>query len=475
MNNFFDFIYKSLLANRNKELIVWVAQQKEVVYTGEDLLAEIGSFRTAIEKSKTTPGQKIIPAIPVSCQTLCALLAIQSLGMIAVSPPPKLNFLSFILFLKREKISAVIFKKQTATIGLLLRLMGIKTIIKTNPQKYDWKTTEVTPDATALISYTSGSTGKPKAIYRNHKVLSAQHQAIKNAFPPFADQVDYPLFPNVLLHNLIVGVKSVLPNIANLKVENVNPELIVRQIKEAGVNSMTGNVFYFTKLLEFLDANPQHLPNVKAIGIGGSPVHDNLILRLKPYFNNADFFIIYGSSEAEPIAIRKVDDTLTNPMNGFFVGKPVAEITIRIIETDTIETPNGTYKTGEIEVKGEHVVVKNNSWLKTGDFGYLTEENDLYLTARKANDYSYLKIQHYQIENLLLQQAGVKKVAAIYSGNGFHIFMDGSFEEDAINQIIKNQLPINSVHSIISNAKIPVDLRHHSKILYTKLKNEIGI
>ena len=69
------------------------------------------------------------------------------------------------------------------------------------------------PNQPALIAHTSGSTGQPKQIVRTHAVLSAQHAVLKAVFPPWPGQQDFPLFPNVLLHNLASGAASILPKV----------------------------------------------------------------------------------------------------------------------------------------------------------------------------------------------------------------------------------------------------------------------
>lgn len=472
MTNFFNLIHQSLKTHTQKKLIVWTKDATTLVFTGNELLQKIADYRCELEKLSLESGQKVIPAIATSVDTLCALLAIQSLGMVPVSPPTNLHFFSFIIFLKKHKIKALVFnKKQNKLVVLLFKFLSIKIALqKETNTLFNFKATEVPTNQAALISFSSGSTGKPKAIYRSHDVLSNQHLAIKNTFVPFNGQIDFPLFPNILLHNLIVGVKSVLPDIKNQKAENINPQLICKQIRDYSINSMTGNVFYFSKLVEELKDKPQFFPQIKAIGIGGSPVHEHLIQAVKHFFNAADFYVIYGSSEAEPIAVRKVGDDFQNPLNGFYVGKIIDEIELRIIGNQKIETPKGFFNTGEIEVKGKHVVGASNEWLKTGDFGYLTTNNDLYLTGRKGNEKANFNLQHYQIEHLLLQQSEVKKAAAISNVKGFILYLEGDINVEDIWKIINLNLPKGSIKSIHLNIKIPVDLRHQSKIIYEKLK-----
>ncbi len=454
-------------------MIFWSIDNKLSGYTGEDLLFKISGFRNQIQKAAIPSGAKVIPAIPISVDTICALLALQSLGMIPVSPPSNSGIFSSFSFIKNQHIKALILIKKPGFLSLIVyKLLGLHLIFQKESDQIseDWKPTLVNAHQAALITYTSGSTGKPKAINRNHQVLTAQHLVLKKIFPPFEGQKDFPLFPNILLHNLATGVPSVIPAVHRFKVVNMVPEIIIQQIKENKVNSITGNVFYFTKIIEYLEKQPQFFEEVKALGIGGSPVPEKLIKALQNYFNKADCYIIYGSSEAEPIAVRKADLTHQNPLNGFYVGKPVEDIQIKINGIDELKTAQGDYHLGEIEVKGDHVAIAGNKWLATGDYGYFTECGDLYLTARKGNEATHFGLQHYQIEHLILQQNAVEKVAAIAVSNGFNLFVKGEVSTEEIWNSVHANLPSGLIKSVVIKEEIPVDARHHSKILYEKLK-----
>jgi len=202
-------------------------------------------------------------------------------------------------------------------------------------------------------------------------VLLAQHEVLNRAFPPHDNQKDLPLFPNIILHNLCNGTLSILPEIQRFKLQNLNVILITNQLIARQVTTITGNVFYFRRILEHAKQHNIELKNVRALGIGSSPVPEDLVFKLKSVFVNADIYIIYGSSEAELIAIRKVDLEKQDAANGYCVGEIVSTISIKIEPIGNLLFKNGVFiPVGEIEVKGPHVaILKHEDWLKTGDYG----------------------------------------------------------------------------------------------------------
>jgi acyl-CoA synthetase (AMP-forming)/AMP-acid ligase II len=329
---------------------------------------------------------------------------------------------------------------------------------------------DVPPEQPALVTHSSGSTGNAKAIYRSHKVLLSQHHVLRQVFPPLPNQVDFPLFPNILLHNLALGVTSVLPDIPHFKLKEMQPARIVDQLIHQRIETATGNVFYFDSIIKHLHKHAVTFPHVRAIGIGGSPVPDTLALALKKFFIEAAIYIIYGSSEAEPIAVRKIDDETIHPFAGYKVGDIVPQLQLEMVPLGEVIVGSKKVTVGEIKVKGAHVATNNkDEALHTGDFGYVDEKNQLYLTARKGNEKICGGYQHYQLEHLLTNDSRVEKVAAIAGDDGFVIYVQGNISKQEILNTLITYMPAQLVKSIHLRNDIPVDARHLSKILYHKV------
>lgn len=476
MINFYNVIHTALTKPGIRELIIPADPQQPAI-TNQQLLQSISNYRYLLQQH-VLPGAAVLLAIPVSAESISALLAIQSLGAIPVLPPAKSELSAMLKLLKSQKIKVIIAKEQMQLqMGSELAAAGIQCLfLKQETQREtNWEVVLVDPDQPALVTFSSGTTGEPKSILRSHRVIAAQHLILKKVFPPQADLRDFPIFPNVILHNIAAGITTVVPAIPGFQMGQLNPEHIIQQLSAQNIGTLMGNVFYFRTILACLKAHRQVFPKVMQIGVGGSPVPEDLLPELRLYFPEAESYIIYGSSEAEPIAVRKINGTAKNPINGYCVGKPVQTLELRINETAIIHTEAGTFNSGEIEVRGPHVATTHpDGWLRTGDIGYLSADQELYLTARIGNEKAHLGIQHYQIEHLLTLHHQVVQVAAIAAEDGFDIFIQGSIAQEEATRILTKNFPAALINNIQFQTEIEVDNRHHSKILYHKI-NELRV
>jgi acyl-CoA synthetase (AMP-forming)/AMP-acid ligase II len=471
--NFYNYIHATLNELQDDKLVFWPDLNSSNGLSNSDLLQRISNFRHLLQLH-VQPGAAVLLAIPASVDSINALLAIQSLGAIPVIPPAKASTKVLLSTIKKQGIKVVIAAKKPGVIGyLILKLMRLKYLYIDHGvnRSTTWQPEQVPPDQPALITYSSGTTGEPKSIFRSHQVFSAQHLLIKKLFPAQKGSRDFPLFPNVILHNLASGLVSILPDVPGFQMINLDPARVIEQLASQQVARVSGNVFYFKKLIGYLRDKQQSFSTVNTVVIGGSPVPLDLVPALRPYFPLAAFYIIYGSSEAEPIAIRQVIGSPEDPLNGYAVGMPCKELEFRLSRPVAIHTPNGSFHAGEIEVKGEHVATtKEHGWLSTGDIGYLTLEGQLYLTARIGNEQPHQGIQHFQIEHLLVLQPGIRQAAVISGNDGFRIMVEGDVNKEKIQQVLYTYFSREIIKSTEVVAQIPVDSRHHSKVLYHKLK-----
>ena len=154
-----------------------------------------------------------------------------------------------------------------------------------------------TPETTALITFTTGSTGLPKAAKRTHEFLLEQHYILKKHLNPDINDVDLASLPIFVLHNLACGTTSVIPDFNPQKPADINPKKILKDIEQNKINTSVGSPRFYEKLAEYSEVR-----GLERIFTGGAPVFPKSAKLLQEKFTGCNVEIVYGSTEAEPIA-----------------------------------------------------------------------------------------------------------------------------------------------------------------------------
>ena len=287
-----------------------------------------------------------------------------------------------------------------------------------------------TPDTTALITFTTGSTGIPKAAKRTHDFLLEQHYVLKKHLNPKENDIDLTSLPIFVLHNLACGTTSVIPDFNPQKPAEINPEKIIKDIEKNHVTTSVGSPVFYEKLTKYGE-----IKGMKKIFTGGAPVFPKTAKLLNESFINCDVEIVYGSTEAEPIASISTNEFLNfcgDIKDGLYAGKPIDDINLKIIKPsdeivedfESMWLKNG--EIGEICVEGKHVLKEyynsekaqkftkifynGQIWHRTGDAGYLDNEGRLFLMGRIKNRFENKgeTVYLFPIENTLLEIKGIK-------------------------------------------------------------------
>jgi len=493
--NFAERLFSSLQAHPARAVLRWPAARpgaSATTLSGAELLGRVHAWQQALEHAgPLPPGAPVLLAQPGSPELVAALLAVLGLGAVPVLPPAGATARQLLALLRAERIGHVATtpgaRRWLAGPGHLLGCRCVAAAPAAGEPAAPAPTPllrPVPPGQPALVSHSSGSaSGRPTAVRRSHEVLQQQHEALRRQFPPWAGQRDFPLFPNVILHNLAVGALSVVPDLAG-SLARLAPSRVLAQLAAEQVQTLTGNVFYFNTLLDELRRQPATFPAVRALGVGGSPVPEQLLAALRPWFPRATLHVIYGASEAEPIAVRAVAGAALDPRRGYCVGPPVAGLRVRLRQPAPVWLPAPTPSlaggpapepavAGEILVAGPHVARPAGAaeYLATGDYGYFDAAGQLWLVGRRGAAGLVRGVGHYQLEHYLRQLPGVDQVAArpLASGGQFELFVVGSRPAADVRAAVAEAFGAGLLGPVRYRPRLPVDGRHLSKIRYDLL------
>lgn len=500
---------------------------EEGAITFGDLWRRIDRASSGLRRLGLAPGDRAIVMIPMSIDLYVGMLAVLEMGAVAVFVDPWIG--------RRQIASFAAFATPRAWLGIpkshLLRLTdarlrsipftvttgwrmgplpGRHTLAELEAAEGDGEVQAVERDDPALITFTSGSSGEPKGANRTHRFLLAQHEALAHEFPAQEGDVDMPMFPVFALNNLASGVPSVVPAMDFRRVDQVDAGRVLAQMHRHGVTTCTASPPFFDRIAAEIVAGRKR-PALRRILTGGAPVSDAQLRDWRRAFPETEILVVYGSTEAEPVAHLTAEDRLSgNRFPGFCAGRPSERVRAKIvrIHDGPIELgPEGwtgwelpVGEIGELVVSGDHVcrdyyqnpkAVRENKivdpdgkvWHRMGDTGSFDPEDRFWIAGRV---HSTIRRGGLLVHPQLVEQAAkgedprVRRAAAVglpdpKLGERVVVVIETA-EEQGLSEEITERLksagfPVDEIS--LTREPLPLDPRHNSKIDYAKLLSRL--
>jgi acyl-coenzyme A synthetase/AMP-(fatty) acid ligase len=512
--NVIDLLRSRAAASPGAPAIIDARHRRSRVISFADLETASAQAAGLLHAAGLRPGDAVLVLLPMSAELYVALLANLRLGLVTLVLDPSAG---------REHIEhccalspphAFIASARAHLLRLIspaLRRIPLKVAVGFPvPGAVSWgringvppcpSVHPCDPATPALLTFTSGSTGQPKAAMRSHGFLLAQHQALRQSLELVPGEVDVMTLPIFVLANLASGVTSLIPDVDLRHPGSIRPRRLVEQLRAHRATCLATSPALLERLAEYCERRGLTLPSLRRVVTGGGPVFPRVWSTLSQVAPVAEVTAVYGSTEAEPIALLvpcALDATDRQEMDrgrGLPAGLPVASIQVRILH-DQWGKPVGPYteatfaaaclpsgEAGEIVVSGPHVLagylhghgngenkftVDGSPWHRTGDAGYLDKRGRLWLLGRCAARIDDARGRLYPLgaESIALRYPGVRR-AAFVSHRGQRVLAlelrRGAPTPDLIG--LAQELAWAHVDAIQLRKRIPVDARHNAKV-----------
>lgn len=239
------------------------------------------------------------------------------------------------------------------------------------------------PEGTAKITYTSGTTGQPKGVCLSEQAMLKVASSIQQMVALTPHNQHLCVLPlSTLLENvaglyaslLAGGTAHILPC---EKVGLNGSTLDIAKMHHA-INKTQANTAIFipallSALVSHVESGAEKLSNLRFLAVGGASVSPTLLLRAQEL--GIPVFEGYGLSESASVVAL---NTPTANKVGC-VGKPLPHLKIKFSDENEILVRGANYL-GYTNHKNH-----TQSWLKTGDIGYLDADGYLIINGRKKN------------------------------------------------------------------------------------------
>ena len=452
-------------------------------------------------------GDRVLVLVPMSAGLYIQVIALFYLGAVAVFVDAWAGRSRIIEAVKIANCKAVLGGKKVYIWYLLNRtLRGTPVFLFINKTRNDTVgICQVATDAEALVTFTTGSTGKPKAANRTHGFLSAQYEILSHKLRLDDDDIEMTTLPIVLLCSLASGASSIIPDLDPVDLSSADPQKIIPQIRNEKVSRLIGSPHFISLIADHCIANNISLPSLKQIFSGGAPVFPDEASMWIKAFPSCQIEIIYGSTEAEPISsidARKLAGANINKSGGLCVGKIHKATKLCILPASSMpyifdsvasftNAQLGKNDIGEIVVTGSHVLkayindpeamkmnkitIGNETWHRTGDAGFIGADGMLYLVGRAKELFEFEGnlISPFLFEKKLSDVEGISSGTVMKLGGKTMTIVGSQLPENTVyTLLLEKGLGLGKI--VILDA-LPKDPRHHSKIDYGKLRQDLSL
>ncbi len=375
----------------------------------------------------------------------------------------------------------------------------------------------------AAVIFTTGSTGPPKGVAYTHGTFNAQVDLIRDRYDIHAGSRDLACFPLFGLFDNVMGVTTVIPDMDPTRPADVNPERLFEAINHWEIDQAFGSPALWHRVVSWCEQTGNGFPTLRRVLSAGAPVPAETLRKLRRFVHpDADIMTPYGATEALPVASIESRQVIaeTGPAaakgRGVCVGTRFDRIEWKVIQIDdgplasiaqTVEMPTG--KIGELMVAGPvvtsqyvvrtdqnafHKVVDGDRiWHRMGDVGYLDANDQFWFCGRKGHRVRNAGKTWFTIpcEAVFNVHPAVYRSALVGLGRPGEqtpvIIVEPHPDQrpvgPAANSRLIKELQELAVRNPLTRriedvriypGRLPVDIRHNSKIFRERLAAEIN-
>lgn len=382
--------------------------KKEVV---EKTYKELGRDSMAVSRmidSFGMRGKHIAILGTTTYQWIVSFFGVTNSGSVAVPIDAQLPAEAICELLERADVEMLFFDEIRADVAAMAgeKCPGIRTIVSFQAENFlkkengkeilSWEQmrkenegefeAQIDPDQLCTILFTSGTTGKSKGVMLSHRNLTDNAVCLDMKIP--AGTVTMTLLPinhvycltMDIIKGIFIGVTSCINDSImhvqkNLKLFKPDMVLLVPLVIESIYAKLKAAGGMMPKKLV---AKAAFGGNLKTICSGGAYLDPDYVDRFAEY--GITILQGYGMTECSPV----ISTNLPWKSKKGSVGKLMPNCEAKVVDEE-LWVRGSSVMMGYYKMPEETAETLEDGWLKTGDLGYVDEDNFVYITGRRKN------------------------------------------------------------------------------------------
>jgi len=479
------------------------ADQSSVTFS--ELDSRVATFAQALVQQGVEAGDRVAVLVPPSIDLIALVYACWRIGAVTVIADRGLGLNGLGRAVKSSRVQHVVGIRSAVVAARTLRWAPRASLIDLKSLESSMQLEglsqlgrpEPTDSNLAAILFTSGATGPAKGVRYTHGQLGAQRDILQQVYNISDTDSFVAAFAPFALFGPALGITTGLADMDVTSPATLTAKALDEACRATRATMVFASPAALANVLKTASTNLSSLKQVRLVMSAGAPVPIETLRHMQKLCPQAEMHTPYGMTEVLPVADLSLQQReAVGEGSGVCVGKPVDGCHVKVvaIEGGTTNLPSG--ECGEVVVSSPWMSLGYNrlwltqqnarfesdgvTWHRTGDVAHLDVDGNLWIEGRVVHMIhgSHGSMTPVPLEVACEKIAGVKRAAAVGIGEkGIQQLVivletDQAKEDIAPAQLatqVREALADIDVVAIWETKKLPVDIRHNSKIDRTAL------
>lgn len=476
---------------------------QDIFVTRPEFAALVATYAEALHHRGIRLGDRIAVLVPPSIDLIAVVYACWRIGAVAVVADRGLGLRGLRSAIRASRVSHVIGPVKAVLAARLLRWAPDASTIRLSVlagspvvSRLEFVSApEPSADDLAAVLFTSGATGPAKGVRYTHRQLYAQRDALQETYKINQTDSFVAAFAPFALYGPALGIATGLADMDVTSPGTLTAVALDDACRRVGATMVFASPAALANVVKTASTEVPHLRTVRLVMSAGAPVPIQTLQEVSLLCPKAELHTPYGMTEVLPVADVSLSDLIRiGSGHGVCVGKPVSGCNV-LIDPNTSELlvsapwmSVGYDSLWLMEHDARPVLDANGqraTWHRTGDVGHIDSEGNVWIEGRLVHMIRTSRgpVAPVPLEIAIEALPNVVRAAAVGVGpvdvQQIVVVVETTKNTEGPTDIelthaVRTTLAPLTIASVWATKKLPVDIRHNSKIDRTAVSQRMS-